>query len=323
MASDSGKGAGPLFFLGFLGLFVLIWLSTGGPSRPGSWTSPFLTSPTAPSAGELYAFPRAPLLIGNETDEQGSAQNTQQEAADAAVYGELSPYRGQIEIDQVRLGPVVDEKARDDRKERDEMQEYVVLTVTDRANASIDITGFALASGKYKERTLIPYGVETLLIGQTQSAERIIARPGDRIIVVSGKSPAGSSFRENICTGYLAQYQKFTPSLSGSCPGGGKEFERFYTGPSLDANLCRDHVSSIQSCQYDSYVPRQLPAACKQFVDQYLHHNGCVAAHKNDSDFSGDTWRVYLGKPRTLYADTYETVRLLDASGRVVDVYAY
>jgi len=320
MASDSGNGSGPLFFLGFLGLFVLIWFTTGGPSRPGSWTGPFLTSPASQSAKEVYAFPRAPFGVDAPNT---SAKDTRQEVANEAVYGELSPYRGQIEIDQVRLGSVVDAKARDDRRERDVMEEYLVLDVSNKASGPIDISGFTIASTKYKEQTVIPYGVETFLIGETQPAERIVARPGDRIIIVSGKSPLGSSFRENKCTGYLAQYQNFTPSLSRDCPSPAEEFDSFYTGPSLDANLCRDHVSSIRSCTYDSYVPRQLPAACKPFVDQYLHHNGCVAAHKNDADFSGDTWRIYLGKSRTLYADTYESIRLLDAAGRVVDVYAY
>lgn len=325
MAGKSGGGgAGPLFFVGLIGFFVLIWLSTGGPSRPGSWTSPFLTSPTAPTASEIYPFPRAPLSVGEERRTTvSSPQSTQQQQADISVYGELSPYRGHIEITQVQLGPVTDAKNRDERKRREVENEYLTLTVTSRADAPIDITGFALASGKYKERTLIPYGVETYIIGQTQKSERIVARPGDRIIVSSSKSPVGSSFRENICTGYLAQYQNFTPSLSKNCPRPTSEFDTLYKGPSFDANLCRTHVASIRSCEYSSYAPRQLPSACKPFVDEYLHHNGCVVAHRNEENFTTNTWRVYLGKTRPLYADTYETIRLLDAEGRIVDVYAY
>ena len=323
MASDSGGSGGPLFFLGFLGLFVLIWLSTGGPARPGSWTGPFLTAPTDPTAREVYSFPRAPLSVAGDDTGREQLRSAQQDTADLAIYGEPSVYRGHVEISKVELGPVVDERARDERKKRDAGNERITLKISTRAEGPIDISGFAIASGKYKERTLIPYGVTTFIIGQTQAAERIVVQPGDEVIVVSGTSPLGVSFRENKCTGYLAQYQDFTPPLSSSCPGPRAEFDRFYTGPSFDANLCRDHVASIRSCHYESYVPRQLPAACKPFVDQYLHHNGCVVAHAGDTDFASDTWRVYLGKSRTLYADTYETIRLLDASGRIVDVYAY
>ena len=323
MATKGSGGGGFMFLLGIIGFFVLIWFATGGPTRPGSWTGPFLKSPTSPNAGELYSFPRAPFSIGDDTGATKAVTQERQAEADLATYGTLSPYRGKVEIGEVHLGRVVDDKTRDERKERSVDGEYVVLEVTKQAAEPIDVSGWALASGKYKERTLIPYGVQTLILGQTQPAERIVVSSGNQLIVTSGKSPVGSSFRENMCTGYLAQYQDFTPSLSSRCPSPTKEFDTYYTGPSFDAKFCRDHVASIGSCEYDPFVPKELPSACKPFVDQYLHHNGCVATHRTEAEFLKDTWRIYLGKSRTLYADTYETVRLLDADGRIVDVYAY
>ncbi len=320
MAKESG-GVSGLFFLGFLGFFVLLWFATGGPSREGSWGNPFLVSPTSPTAGEVYNFPRAPFSV-TESERAASAKN-KTNSADIAVFGTVSPYRGQVEIDQVRLGTVTDPKERDERRRRNEDTEHVVLSVTRAATAPIDITGWKLASGKYKEQTAIPQGIQTLILGETQAPERILVSSGNQIIVTSGKAPTGTSFRENMCTGYIAQYQDFTPSLSKRCPSPTSEFDKNYAGPSFDADLCRNHVASIKSCEYESYVPRQLPTACKPFVDQYLHHNGCVAAHKNDENFLGNTWRIYLGKSKTLYAEKYESIRLLDAEGRIVDVYAY
>ena len=56
---------------------------------------------------------------------------------------------------------------------------------------------------------------------------------------------------------------------------------------------------------------------------QYLNYNGCVAAHKNDADFEGNTWRIYLGRYFSMWRTQHEVVKLLDINSKTVDAFSY
>ena len=56
---------------------------------------------------------------------------------------------------------------------------------------------------------------------------------------------------------------------------------------------------------------------------QYLNYNGWVAAHQNDTDFKGDTWRAYLGRTTPLWRTKNEIVRLFDINRKTVDAFSY
>ena len=86
---------------------------------------------------------------------------------------------------------------------------------------------------------------------------------------------------------------------------------------------CINYVDSLSRCQVVLSPPVTLSGVCQSFMIKYLNYNGCVDAHRNDADFKGTTWRVYLGRTNSMWRTKYELVKLLDASGKTVDAFSY
>ncbi|HEX2792107.1 MAG TPA: hypothetical protein VHO23_00070 [Candidatus Paceibacterota bacterium] len=327
-----------LFFLGVLFFFFLLWFVSGGPTRPISFAGPYITpitdvgdeqvgyddpdgifefvrggsspSPSASSNGWSWSG------WGGGQDAARDLQNAEDElrrlegaAADARAFGDPSPYRDQVEI--VSVAPST---------ERD--QEYVTVQARSSASGPVTISGWRVksdASGKY---ATIPYGSELPRSGLNTTSS-IVLYPGERAILSTGSSPVGVSFRENMCTGYFAEREEFTPYLGGSCPTPLDEFERFYSGNKLDDDTCYAFVSGARSCTAVTDTPAYLTSACEDLVDGYLYYGGCVAAHRYESRFRGTTWRVYLERGSSLWKSSREAVKLLDQNGKTVDLYTY
>ncbi|OGG78053.1 hypothetical protein A3A36_02680 [Candidatus Kaiserbacteria bacterium RIFCSPLOWO2_01_FULL_52_12b] len=66
-----------------------------------------------------------------------------------------------------------------------------------------------------------------------------------------------------------------------------------------------------------------MSGSCQSFLIKYFNYNGCVDAHKNDADFSGDTWRIYLGRTTPMWRAQHEVVKLIDVNGKTVDAFSY
>ncbi len=140
------------------------------------------------------------------------------------------------------------------------------------------------------------------------------------MIVSTGRSPVGVSFRENMCTGYFEERQDFRPPLLESCPTPYQEYTRFYDD---EDDECEQYVRSIPYCSTDTDVPSNVSGSCEDFVEEYISYDGCIEAHEGDENFHGRTWRVFLGKSDELWANSKETILLLDASGKVIDAFSY
>ncbi len=79
----------------------------------------------------------------------------------------------------------------------------------------------------------------------------------------------------------------------------------------------------------------RLTSSCFSFIDNYLTYNGCVASHQYDTNFWGNTWRIFLNRPDIthghtntrdygeLWKQTREGIKLLDQNGLTVDEYIY
>jgi hypothetical protein len=155
------------------------------------------------------------------------------------------------------------------------------------------------------------------------AAQDIVLSPGERATVISGQSPIGASFRENKCIGYFSTFQKFSPTLPQNCPSPSDELASAYgTGYIRDA-ACIDYVNKLSRCQVVLSPPVTISGACQSFVVKYLNYNGCVDAHKNDPDFLGNTWRIYLGRSSSMWRTKHELVKLLDVNGKTVDAFSY
>lgn len=202
--------------------------------------------------------------------------------------------------------------------------EYITIRANTQNTKPVPLTGWSVQSAVSGKGSIIPAGVSTYRMGNVTSLENISLKPGEQAIISSGTSPLGTSFHTNMCTGYLAQFQQFTPSLSNSCPTPANEMPNTLENQRVYGATCIDFVRTLPSCSYYlSTFPDSIGDACRNFVSNALTYNSCIDRHQWQSGFSGTTWRIYLGSGDTLWNHIHDVIRLMDASGRTVDVLSY
>lgn len=314
-----------MFFVGALFLIFLIWLASGGPTHPISWAGPYLNPPAPLGNGNAYFLSGAGFHVTDtgSGNSGGSGSGSYISSGDSSIdtsayFTNPSPYRGEVVFDSSTDGP------------EEQLAAAETLQI-DVANDSqpVDITGWKLVSTA--STALIPGGTTVPVSGAVNITSDIILQPGDSAIIGSGSSPIGVSFRENECTGYLDQYQSFIPDLDQECPDIESAFENRYgsNDQNQDVSDCEDFLNSIDQCEtvtrfpVDSDGNQEVAHACQEYALAHDTYNSCVADYRGDPDFAGDIWRVYLGSRAGLWGDDHDTIRLLDASGKTVDVFAY
>ena len=159
--------------------------------------------------------------------------------------------------------------------------------------------------------------------GIINASEDIVLPPGTRAIISSGRSPIGASFRENKCICYFSTFQTFYPSLPQNCPLPSDELADRYGADYIRDASCIEYVDKLTRCQVALTPPLGLSGSCKEFVVKNFNYNGCVDAHKNDTNFLSDTWRVFLDRSTPMWRAKYEIVKLLDINGKTVDAFSY
>ncbi len=317
------------FFIGVFVFIFLIWVATGGPLHPLAFTGPRLAEPGALGGGTYLELPRAPYGIGgsdvvlpgssNGESVQNNTQNNPETsvpppAVGGTVFGLASPYRNNISMSHYVSNA----------SSSNPSSEYIELSVAQNASAPVTLTGWALESEATYNAEIIPKGTMVPTSGVVNATQDIVLQPGDRAIIISGESPVGASFRENKCIGYFSTFQKFSPPLPQNCPSASNELSSLYGTPYIHDPSCIDYVNTLSRCQVA--VPPQsinLSDTCQSFLETRLNYNGCVATHKNDSDFDGTEWRIYLGRTDHLWRAKYEIVKLLDDRGKTVDMFSY
>ena len=191
------------------------------------------------------------------------------------------------------------------------------------AGIPVDLSEWTLRSEASGSSVIIPKGTEVPISGTINAAEDIVLTPGERAIVISGRSPIGASFRENKCIGYFSTFQRFSPPLPQNCPVPSDELISFYGANYIRDAACIDYVNKLARCQVTLSPPVTMSGSCQSFLIKYFNYNGCVDAHKNDADFSGDTWRIYLGRTTPMWRAQHEVVKLIDVNGKTVDAFSY
>ncbi|MES2225473.1 MAG: hypothetical protein V4480_01550 [Patescibacteria group bacterium] len=306
-----------VLFLAILIFIFVLWLYTGGPTHPISFAGPYLT-PVTTSGGQSQAYGNPSDLSGGSFlhslssgfgksgslggDTSGSSNISSVPA------GDQSPYAGKVHING------------GDPSATSVRQEYLALQSAS-GSGNINITGWQLVSTQSGAQAVIRAGER---IPDVSSESSIVLNPGDEAIVTTGQSPYRStSFKENKCTGYLDS-SSYSPSLSTSnCPAPIDELGDFYSGNANHYDDCADYVRTLSSCRVPGTSPQGTPSFCRDFVRDRLDYSGCVDGHKNDADFVGDTWRIYLDENKQLWRSDNDTIRLLDQNGKVVDQYSY
>ncbi len=211
------------FFGGVILFFFVLWLATGGPTKPISFAGPYITPIESPDSvqvgyGDTGASSGSSQDVRSSlSDAQYKLQQLQAQATSIQSFGTPSPYRGQVTISHSggASGSTPD-------------TEYVTIQAAYDAKSDITISGWRLVSAATGNSATIPNGSQLLRTGDVNGASPVVLHPGDTAIISSGESPVGASFRENECVGYLTQHQTFVPSLSRNCPSPRDEFAKHY-----------------------------------------------------------------------------------------------
>ncbi len=308
------------FFIGVFVFIFLIWIATGGPLRPLAFSGPTLAQPGVLGGGTYLQLPRAPFVIGGtnvslpgSSDNSGSSATLVPTFVGGTVFGTPSPYRDIVRMNQYVSGAGGANPG----------NEYIEISLSQNARVPVNITGWKLLSDATGNSASIPKGTEVPTSGVVNAEQDIVLAPGTRAILISGQSPIGASFRENKCIGYFSTFQKFSPSLPQNCPIPSDDLISFYGPTYIRDSFCIDQVNKIQRCQVTLTPPDGVSNTCQNFVMTYLNYNGCVNAHKNDTNFEGNTWRIYLGRTNSMWRTKHEVVKLLDINGKTVDAFSY
>ena len=327
-----------LFFLAMMVFFFALWIAGGGPSKPISWSGPFITPVTDTGQSQIGygdtswvkgitvtgSLPgvRQEEVRGNLSSIENKLSDLQVEAKKQALFSTPSPLRGMVQITGGSFGTT------------DPDQEYITIQVSSSAKEPITLTGWRLVSIATDKGATIGSGARIPQAGAVNNSEPIRLSPGERAYVITGESPIGGSFAENMCTGYLESNQTFYPSLSRRCPSASGEFDRHFSGNPYKDNGCYTLIRETNSCT----TPREstrISAACIDLIYSRLTYNGCVASHRNDTQFSSGVWRVYLGRTEItrsndstsqygeLWKSSRDGIKLLDENGLTVDLYTY
>ena len=314
------------FFVGVFVFIFLIWIATGGPVHPLAFSGPTLAQPDVLGGGTYLSLPRAAFGVGTGNvalpgstgggsfgGSYGSGGIPTPSSLSGTAFGIPSPYRGIITMNHYISGA-------DAENPKDE---YAQIFMAQNAGLAVDITGWRLISAATGETGVIPRGTEVPVSGQVNVLQDIVLSPGERAVLISGRSPIGTSFKENKCIGYLETFQEFTPRLPVSCPDPSVELATFYGSSYLRDTDCIDEVDRLPRCEVVTDAPENVPQSCKNFMEKYFSYNGCVAAHKNDPDFEGSVWRIYLGAYGSLWRSRHEVIKFLDNNGKTVDAFSY
>ena len=110
-----------------------------------------------------------------------------------------SKYKGLIEI-RNSSGP----------KKTDVNQEHIYLSAKSNNTESINISKWKIRSAVSGRIVDIGNAERLFISGSTGSKEIVVMGPKDKVYILSGRSPIGSSFVVNKCMGYLKQFSQQT-----------------------------------------------------------------------------------------------------------------
>ncbi len=316
---------------------VALWVIGGGPREVFKGVSAInFLSPTATREGGEFRLPWQPAQLFPTIDitdalniadpyaqDSGSAEaqlialtneyeRLNREAAAMRDFGTPSPFARAVFI------------ARDAGiHATNASEEYIQLQADYQNSAAIDIRGWTLESALTGMKVTIPSATSVFAQGLPNTLGAVTLAPGGIAIVTSGASPVGVSFRENSCTGYLQQFQPFTPPLSENCPSPSSLIPLTEQNLTRLGSECFDVLQGMQSCRFPQELPHTLTQACRTQLGDTLSYNGCVRSQSYRADFQENVWRLFLGSSGELWRTSHDVIRLLDAEGRTVDVFTY
>lgn len=298
-------------------IFLLIaigvaWYLSGGSTKDLSGTGPFLRLPGTGTGTPAYTVPS---VILNKASTQQDEPN-EKETKDTVVTNYLgtltettSPYASYVTLERSAASS-------------DYRNEYLTVRVRNTPQR-IAVTGWRIESTATNLGTTLPQAMPLPSLGHLSSLQPVTLGAGETAYIVTGRSPLGTSFRTNMCTGYFEQFQDFVPNLRLACPSPDDEAERYFTTGTYTTE-CYNLVRAVNRCTLTiASIPASAGAQCQPFIESTLTYNGCATAHKNESGFYKNEWYLYLNRDQELWRDRSERIRLVDENGKVVGVVNY
>lgn len=280
--------------------------------------SKFLLNVVLPIIAVIAIFMWLQSMYGeyNNVDSITSAWRRNLDVSQETLWENPSPYRGSVVFSQ-RYNTI----------DTDPAYEYIRLSASVTNTQAIDLTGWSIESLVSGTRMRIPPAVLMLKIGTQNDYEPVHLAPGEFAIVRTGRSPIEYSFHTNRCTGYLNQFNTFTPRLPETCPPPNEVLSATVENIKAYGADCVDFFASAKRCTtYVTAMPAELLPVCRDTVARTLNYNTCLREtfeQEGYDIFDNGGWYLYLNSPAELWGNEYEALRLLDANGRTVDVLTY
>lgn len=247
----------------------------------------------------VYIF--STLIIGPKNPQEDPFVNA---GVDIPSYQLPSQFQGEISLNNGSAGDAIYPS-----------REYVTITINKENLSYLYLTDWSLLTPDGK-RHFLGKASYIPLQGEVNDVNDVIVNAGDVIVVSSGDSPIGVSFRQNTCSGYLEQFQNFFPPIQRQCPN--------FEGRIDDlGRTCRAYILALPECEaVVDPLPDYLSPVCKRFIQRQVTYNACVATYRGSPGFKGNVWRIFLDEDTQIWPAT-GTITLLDSKGRVVDQVEY
>lgn len=275
------------------------------------WQPPQLF-PTLDLSDALQFEEPEPSMQEKLIDLEAEYDRLSAEVQTTRTFGNPSPFLGKVSIAQDASGV----------RETGANDEYLQITADYGNSETIDISGWILESALSGVRVMIPPSASPFIANSANVLGATALAPGGLALVSSGPSPVGVSFRENMCTGYLAQFQAFNPPLSEECPSPSQVLPLTESNLMSYGEACFDAIANVPQCRFPQDVSG-VTYSCETFLREQLSYNGCVRSNSFRNNFGKNMWRVYLGASGELWRNSHDAIRLLDAQGKTVSVFVY
>lgn len=263
-----------------------MWFVSGGPSKIESTKGPFLKPPSPIDTGEIYG--ELPNLDFN------------------FKLGTKNFISSKYRVSVKAVGSAI--------KETSPAKEY--LDITNKSDGLLDITGWRVAS-ETGTSARIGGSVQLFVSGEVREINNTVLRPGETAHIISGQSPVGVSFKQNVCSGYLSQFQRFVPALPKECPSATTSENLSLYKPSP---TCVNFVNNLPSCTTViniDQIPGGSGPSCGEFIEKHVTYNGCVTDNRNKDNFYKPYFMIYLGSNKELWKSS-DTIHILDREGKTV-----
>jgi hypothetical protein len=249
-------------------------------------------------------------------------ERVEKELAEALARERASPYSGQVTLESGGA------------RASDYHDEYVIIRARSNNPAPITVTGWRLESPVTGTRIVIGKAARVPTGNRRrETLSPVVLEPGMEAIVATRAFIGRPSFRTNLCIGYFDQNISIRPRLPRDCPAlenenlaaHGITFSAFEEEEDYDQ--CLDAIERVPRCTRATprlnFIDEDDEERCEDFIREHTTYESCVALHRNDFDFLGDEWRIFLGKGEELWRNQREIITLLDTSNKVVDVVNY